>query len=272
MKTSLFISLCCSVAFYSSAVQAACVTPPSCDELGFTADASKCEGSFLKCPWDLSKAACQEKEETGVGAILYGDGTVSKDILDGKMPIGIVFDVENRLAMALTDVKKDGSSGSEYMIWSNNYYDLTDLENCTDNDISYGTDLTPITCGEDGRMNTNVILACSGSNCGGTPAATAANAYQSSGCMKDFCKKTKWFLPSLRDLQNIYIAKDKLNVTLTALSTKGATKVSENWYWSSTEYDEHDAWGFGMVRGETYWLTKTNNGSYNLYVRPVLAF
>ena len=92
MKISLLFSLCSSVIFYCSAVYAACVQPPSCDELGFTTDASKCESSFLKCPWDLSKAACQEKTPL---PILCDDGTVTRTILKGKSPIGIVFDEEN---------------------------------------------------------------------------------------------------------------------------------------------------------------------------------
>ena len=43
-----------------------CIATPDCAELGFTADASKCEGAALKCPWDTSKAACKETGECGV--------------------------------------------------------------------------------------------------------------------------------------------------------------------------------------------------------------
>ncbi len=57
MKMSLFISVLCYAASYSLMAQAACVQPPSCVELGFTMDASKCSGAALKCPWDLSKSA-----------------------------------------------------------------------------------------------------------------------------------------------------------------------------------------------------------------------
>ena len=271
MKTSLFISLCCSVAFYSSAVQAACVTPPSCDELGFTADASKCEGSFLKCPWDLSRAACKENVTARAELpILYGDGTVSKDILDGKTPIGIVFDVENRLAMALTDVKKDGSTdGSEAMKWlNNNYYDIQSLTNCSTSEISSGESLTPITCGVDGRANTDNILACNYSDCLGAPAATAVNSYQPTGCTKDFCKKTKWFLPSLRDLQNMYQMKSALEAALTSLSGLSVASINNKTYWSSTEYDGNSVWVFYMGSGNRYYNANISNN----YVRPVVYY
>ncbi len=61
MKMSLCVSVFCCATSYSLMAQAACVQPPSCEELGFTVDAAKCSGAALKCPWDLSKAACKEK-------------------------------------------------------------------------------------------------------------------------------------------------------------------------------------------------------------------
>ena len=54
----------------------------------------------------MTKAACKEKAQEASLSVLYGDGTVSKEIITGKTPIGIVFDTDNRLAVALTDVKK----------------------------------------------------------------------------------------------------------------------------------------------------------------------
>ncbi len=57
MKMSLCVSVFCCAVSCSSIAQAVCVQPPSCAELGFTMDASKCSGAALKCPWDLSKSA-----------------------------------------------------------------------------------------------------------------------------------------------------------------------------------------------------------------------
>ncbi len=268
MKMSLLASLCgCVVVCFSLTAYAACVQPPSCEELGFTADASKCEGSFLKCPWDLSKAACLEKAPEAPLLILYGDGTVTKEILSNKTPIGIVFDETNKLAVALTDVKKDGSSGSELMYWSNKFYDIPGLENCSSSDITSNAD---ISCGIDGRTNTDKILVC-GNECGGTPAATAVDRYQPTNCSKDFCKKTKWFLASLRDLQNIYTNKAQLNTSLALLANFGATTIKDAYYWSSTEGNTDYAWRFDISNGVKGWINK-NNYNYNYYVRPVLAF
>ena len=267
MKMSLFISVFCCATSYSLMAQAACVQPPSCAELGFTMDASKCSGAALKCPWDLSKAACKEKEEIEIGSILYGDGTVASGVVTGKTPIGVVFDVENRLAVALTDVKKDGSTGSETMYWSNGYCDTPGLQNCSYSEILSGTDLTPISCGVDGRLNTNAILA---SSCNGTTyAATATNNYQPVGCTKDFCKKSKWFLPSLRDLQNIYLQKTQIDASLTLLKGYSAQALSDDYYWSSTEYDSRGTWRLDISDGDRDWDDKDNN---NYYVRPVLAY
>ncbi len=248
-------------------VEAACKTAPDCASLGYTMDASKCSGAALKCPWDLSKAACKEKKLTSELPILYGDGTVSKEILSGKTPIGVVFDTANRLAVALTDVKKDGTAGSERMQWSSSYCDTPGLQNCTATEIPYGTNLTPITCGVDGRLNTNAILA---STCNGTTyAATATNNYQPTGCAKDFCKKTKWFLPSIRDLQNIYLQKTQIDASLTLLKGYSATTVKNEYYWSSTEGSEVSVWLFSMLTGG-----RSNGGKYenNYSVRPVIAY
>ena len=173
-----------------------------------------------------------------------------------------MFDTANRLAVALTDINSSGSAGSTTMKWSTDYYDIPALDNCTSN-----TDLT--TCGVDGRANTTAILNC-GSSCGSTPAATATNSYEPSGCSKDFCKKTKWFLPSMRDLITLYNAKSYVNASLNLTASSGAKTLTEAYYWSSTEYDNYNAWRLRMSDGY-----RNNHYKYynsNVYVRPVLAF
>ena len=278
MKMSLLASLCgCVVVCFSLTAYAACVQPPNCEELGFTADASKCEGSFLKCPWDLSKAACKEKGPEAPLLILYGDGTVTKEILSDKTPIGVVFDETNKLAIALTDVKKDGTPGSEVMVWSGEEYNIPNLQNCRPSEITNGFDLTPITCSVDGRINTDEILACNSNDCGETPPAIAVNNYQPTGCIKDFCQKNKWFLPSMRDLRNIYIIKSPLNSSLMLLKDKGAATLTERFYWSSNEYVAEDdsyfsniaAYFFQMDSGQRNWSTKK---APNGHVRPVINY
>ncbi len=192
--------------------------------------------------------------------LLYGDGTVTKEIFTDKKLIGIVFDETNRLAVALSDV-----TGG---IWANNQYDIPDLTNCGDSSISEGSNLTQITCGVDGRDNTNKILAC-GSRCGGTPAAEEVNNYQPADCTQDFCKKTKWFLPSLRDLQNINTHKAKINAILTSTSGISFNTFDSYYYYSSTEYGDCCAWVFSMdQKGSRSYMNKREK----VHVRPVIAY
>ena len=248
-----------------SALATSCAVPPTCEQLGYKMKVDDCgENPVLRCPFALSddnQVYCTESAQNqvvSVGAILYGDGTVASGLVTGKTPIGIVFDTANRLAVALTDINSSGSAGSSTMYWSTSYYDIPALGNCTD--------LT--TCGVDGRANTTAILNC-GSSCGTTPAATATNSYEPSGCSKDFCKKTKWFLPSMRDLITLYNAKSYVNASLSLTASSGAKTLTESYYWSSTEYNNYIAWLLRMSGGTRDWVDKTSSYSY---VRPVLAF
>ena len=166
-------------------------------------------------------------------------------------PVGIVFDTTNKLAVALKDIDSSGSAGSMTMNWSTSDYDIPALGNCTNS-----TDLT--ICGVDGRANTTAILNCG--SCDSTPAATATNSYEPSGCSKDFCKKTNWFLPSMRDLITLYNAKSYVNASLSLTASSGAKILTESsYYWSSTEYSGNGVWGWAWltVAGPTAVSTTT---------------
>ena len=235
-----------------------CVMPPSCEDLGYTMTEVNCVNAdmVLKCPTDLSKVFCEEKiikTCDTVGDILYGDGTCAvsaSKLVSNLTPIGVVFDVDNRLAVALTDVKQDGSAGSETMDWSENYCDIPDLWNCTRKNA--------MNCETNGESNTEIILE---STCSGpTYAANATYNYEVSG---------KWFLPSMRELYTIYSNKSVINNTLTLLSSVGARQLlEEDFYWSSNEDSENNAWSFRMSDG----IAGSGNKFYDYYVRPVVAF
>ncbi len=263
MKMSLFISLLCYAASYSLMAQAVCTPAPNCASLGYILTAADCEGLItVKCPSDTSKVFCNVPKLP----ILYGDGTVATGIVTGKTPIGIVFDKENRLAVALTDAMKDGTVGSTYIPWSSNECDTPELQNCSTSEISTGANLTPITCGVDGRLNTNAILA---SSCiSEAYAAIATNNYQPSGCTKDFCKKTKWFLPRMRDLQNIYLQKTQINATLNLANSYAPQPIKDSPYYSSTEYNALFVWIFYMNSGIRAYYSKTGL----LHVRPIIVY
>ncbi len=262
-KSALILSGVLGTFFSTSAIAALnCTASPDCASLGYTMSAADCtDGVKVACPTDTSKVFCKTVQPVTciVGSILGGDQFCYKDKLpDGVKPVGIVFDTTNKLAVALTDINSSGSAGSSTMMWATGYYDIPTLGNCTD--------LT--TCGVDGRANTTAILNC-GSSCGTTPAATATNSYEPSGCSKDFCKKTKWFLPSMRDLITLYNAKSYVNASLSLTASSGAKTLTESYYWSSTEDSYYSAWILNVHSGFRGSYGKSYN---NIYVRPVVKY
>lgn len=236
-----------------------CTLSPDCDTLGYTLSADDCADSAIKvaCPTDTSKMFCKIPSMP----ILYGDGTVSREILSDKTPIGIVVDAENYLAVALTDINSSGAAGSTAMVWSGTTYDIPSLDNCTSSDS-----LT--SCGTDGRANTTAILSC-GSSCGTTPAATATSSYEPNGCSADFCKAGQWFLPSMRDLIMLYNAKSYVDASLSLTASLGAETLMSNYYWSSTEYDSFYMWRLHMNTGDRLYYYKINDAGY---VRPFVYY
>ena len=77
----------------------------------------------------------------------------------------------------------------------------------------------------------------------------------------------KWWLPSMGEMMMIYANMTKINYALSLIS--GATKLSEDWYWTSTEYSAAGAWGLNLYYGYMYTNPKAT-GRYR--VRPVSAF
>lgn len=265
------VAFCAGLLFATSASALEnCVTPPTCDELGFTANAAECSGAALKCPWDTTKAACKVNSikpvTCTIGSILGGDQlcySPSTGTPNGITPVGIVFDDIKQLALALTDVKTDGTAGTETMEWSSGNYDIPSLMNCVydDNDAELAS------CSVDGRANTTAILGC-GSSCGTTYAANAVNAYAPNGCAADFCKKTKWFLPSIGDWIKILTNRLAVNSSLNLLNSSNVQKLSKDYYWSSTERNNSTAWQLHILS-----TNRTYDGkSSSACVRPVVYY
>ena len=226
--------------FVSNNIRAAenCNATPDCASLGYTMNVSECEGEvFLHCPWDTTKVVCGKCR---IGSILGGDGLCySATPPSGVSPIGIVFDTTNRLAVALTDVKKNGTAGREELAWNNisysgnigNKYNISALVDCS-NGSNCATFIDLTKCGTDGQNNTKLIVQ---NNSTIHEAAVACNKYEPSGCTKDFCKKTKWFLPSMRDLYNIRNAKSEIVRASIILGRFDDNIMWHKLYWSSTE-------------------------------------
>ena len=258
------ISLVFGLILFASNAQALDCTPtPDCGSLGYTQTEADCQGVdvVLKCPYNTKQVACLISSFP-VSAILYGDGTVSSEVVAGKTPIGVVFDTKNRLAVALTDVKQDGSAGSERMMWSSEGCDVPNLEKCTDSD----TVIT--TCGVDGRANTDAILATNGGCSGTTYAANAVNSYEPEGCSADFCRKGKWFLPCMSDFYFMKLHYSEVENTLGKLLSYGGDRLYSSSYWLSNEASIYSAWsGTPSIRSSYDFGKGTNE-----LVRPVIAF
>lgn len=82
---------------------------------------------------------------------------------------------------------------------------------------------------------------------------------------QQFCQAEGGRCPTIDELTGIYLNKDKINA---ALKAANLPELKESWYWSSTEYDNLNAWDLRMSDGSRYSTGKYN---YNRYVRPVLA-
>ena len=77
----------------------------------------------------------------------------------------------------------------------------------------------------------------------------------------------KWWLPSLGEMMMIYANMTKINYALSLIS--GATKLSEDWYWTSTESSAASAWYLSLNSGTMNSDTKAASRGR---VRPVSAF
>src|SRR5574344_1672590 len=116
----LSLGLCLAFSLNMSANAQTCTAAPSCDSLGYTKSASDCTGEYLKCPFDNNKVFCGGSSSScggsgtsgnngaslAVGDILYSDKTTSHNLVSGKTPIAVVFDVTNQLAVALVEGSK----------------------------------------------------------------------------------------------------------------------------------------------------------------------
>ena len=88
-----------------------------------------------------------------------------------------------------------------------------------------------------------------------------------------FCGNLKGTLPTLNQLQTMYKNKFSLN---SLLSTNSGTKLTEDWYWSSTFYSSNyfgnsGFYPFSISVGSSANRYYGNTFEYKFYVRPVLT-
>ena len=88
------------------------------------------------------------------------------------------------------------------------------------------------------------------------------------GVKKKGLSAGKYWLPCVAELMMIYTHKYRINAGLALIN--GANQLSENWYWSSNEISDTDAWALHLSNGNlSNWYDKVSDYGK---VRPVSAF
>lgn len=233
-----------------------CTTPiTDCGTLGYTKSPSECVGSYLKCPYGEG-VFCKEPCDgvIDVGSIVYADDKICSNVIEGREPIAVVYDPALRLAAALhpsTTTMQWGVNGSA---------DIPDLYNCyTTDDDTY-----VFRCATNGKDNTAKILAFGETNNLKFAAAEFCNTYAVGGKPHG-----TWYLPSMKELYNLYLNISTVNFTRKAL---GLAPLGEDKYkstfWSSNKFQSFGAW-------HVYWpdTKPVNTGKYeNRDVLPVMQY
>ena len=273
-----FLLYSSALALLSGVAEAACIQTPSCSSLGYSSSSS-CSGG-TKCPWGnywncdaINKINSLNTQITNltnkittieekivkiesstsssncfIGDILYSDMSCDLNVIATKKPIGVVFDRANKLAIGLEEIRQH---------WSTTDFNVPGLSDITSESVARAD--------WQGKNNTKVVLEYCKANEKICPAFEYVNSYKTEGTMAG-----NWYLPALGELNAINGNKDVINL---ALGKIGGTKLSSNYYWSSSEHSYYGAWVFEFSNGNVDNNTKDYGYSYNSgSVRPVLAF
>ena len=271
LTKSLLLTLLIGISTYPISARALdCTATPDCATLGYTLSAADCtDKPTVKCPTDTSKVFCKKGPDVACAyaTILGDDGLCYETLPDGVNPIGIVFDATNKLAIALTEIKKDstaGKGGFDIDAWN-----ISDIESC-DPGSNNNYDIVK-TCGTDGRKNTEAILKHP--EITAYEVAKSANMYEAKYCKLDFCKKGHWFVPSMKEYSTVNGTWagnniDMINTKLKALSSFGATEVASAMFVTSTQGGKGKIWGRGLndASGMTYGVSVIG------YLRPAIYY
>ena len=158
--------------------------------------------------------------------ILYSDMTTDYKVISGKTPIGIVFDIKNRLAVALNPLPLN--TGLNWCSGNNCDRDIPTLEN------GYYTKINGIEVNTDGKANTAAIIAFGKANNISYPAAEYCYNYTTEGT-----NTGDWFLPSLKELDIMSMKRGLIDNTSYKMSNKYVLQKQS--FWSSNEENKSDA-------------------------------
>ena len=193
----------------------------------------------------------------------YDSPTTMWDANDGEIVdeagyLGILVATEDT-----SFIIEQQTRSSEYLTWSGNRYygklvpTLPAFYLMADGDWEAAQELARNDF--DGNLNTAKIQAY----CRSAQAAEYCTDSQADNLAQRF-------LPSAGQLYLMYLNKNAINRLVSAANGEGwqFDVVDDNYYWSSSQFDEFCAWIVGMSGGNTY-----GNDKYgNLYVRAVSAF
>ena len=251
---NIVFCLIISLIFISPAQAQNCTDPSRCEKLGFTQNATDCQGyDILKCPFNLEKLYCiayeapeedkkpQNTTKTcAIGDILYSDKKCYKRKPLIKQPIAVVFDIQRRLAVAFNERMLEwGDAG-----WQGGC--LKENEG---------------SCIASGKENTEFLLKRGAENNEEMPSAEYCNEYTTEGT-----KTGEWFLPSVIELQSLSKNFSKINSVLTSL---GKTNIANDDYWSSSKHwDNFKAWRVNPSSGHA----GDSMDGYEKRVRPVIQY
>lgn len=187
----------------------------------------------------LSQVVSSGKYETPKrvlpGMYIYADGLIYPEIIEGRQVMAIVGSVDGSdvLAVCLQEV---------CLPWSSDWLEAKATQKMTG-----------------GKEATRKILEISRKKRQEAEAAQWCYDYAEDGV-----KQGEAFLPSLTELEKLFANKAAINASLNALGVA----LLEGWYWSSTEYDNYNAWILRMSDGTRDWYGKDY---HSYYVRAVLA-
>ncbi len=237
----IILTLLMTILFTPAANAQNCINSSRCDELGYTKTTADCAGlDTLVCPFDENKVFCVEAKaqeqiiSCDTGAVLYSDKKCYINASAERIPIAVVFDTENRLAVALDETS---------LAWG-----------------GYGEIIGSAAQTTSGKSNTAAILAYGETNNIEYPAAEYCNTYSTTGT-----NAGDWFLPSLEELELLSSNFSGINSALTVL---GKPITDGQYYWSSSEYNLSFAGRLVPSSGDTTYHIRYSS----VRVRPVLAF
>ena len=187
-------------------------------ESGYEWKDGKC---VIKCNVPWNETVCDSTNRCCVGDILYSDKTCSKELISGKMPIGVVSYINGskRIAISL----KESTN-----FWSRSYVDISGIPNYS----SSSSALQDF----NGKSNTAAWVSHYGSSVTKYAPGYCYN-YTTAGT-----RKGDWYLPALGELSaSIWTYHCQVNIGLANIEDSDI--LGSGYLWSSSEYaGEDQAW------------------------------